>query len=149
MSDKSNEESPVVLYTSPDGKVIVNAIVQNETLWLTQAAMAQLFGVAPQNITYHLKNIFKSGELNELATCKEILQVQEEGGRRVERLLKHYSLDAIIAVGYRVDSMRATQFRIWATNVLNRTQKIVSDFDREVKRLLDGEKPGKRGAGEA
>lgn len=134
-----NEESPVVLYTSPDGKVMVNAIVQNETLWITQAAMAQLFGVAPQNVTYHLKNIFKSGELDELSTCKEILQVQEEGGRRVERLLKHYSLDAIIAVGYRVDSMRATQFRIWATKVLK--EFIIKGFALDDNRLKKGNNP--------
>lgn len=72
---------PVVLYTSPDGKMMVNAIVKDETLWMTQAGMAELFGVTPQSVTYHLKNIFNSGELNELATCKEILQVQNEGGK--------------------------------------------------------------------
>ena len=112
-------ETPVALYRTEDGTVRVSALVQDETLWLTQAAMATLFDVAPQNITYHLKQIYESDELREGATCKEILQVQKEGGRKVSRTLKHYNLDAIIAVGYRVNSRRATQFRIWATKSVN------------------------------
>ncbi|MBR1608143.1 MAG: virulence RhuM family protein [Kiritimatiellae bacterium] len=132
-------ETPVVLYQTEDGTVRVSALVQDETLWLTQAAMAALFDVAPQNITYHLKQVYESDELREEATCKEILQVQNEGGRKVSRSRKFYDLDAIIAVGYRVNSKRATQFRIWATGVLreyelfNRTQRIDSDFDKLVR----------------
>ena len=102
-SENNNEEMPVVLYTSPDGKVMVNAIVKDETLWMTQAGMAELFGVTPQSVTYHLKNIFNSGELSELSTCKEILQVQNEGGRIIQRKVKVYNLDMIISVGYRVN----------------------------------------------
>lgn len=128
-------ETPVALYRTEDGTVRVSALVQDETLWLTQAAMATLFDVAPQNITYHLKQIYESDELREGATCKEILQVQKEGGRKVSRTLKHYNLDAIIAVGYRVNSRRATQFRIWATGVLR--EYIVKGFALDDKRLKE------------
>ena len=138
-NSNSSSECPVVLYTTPDGRITVHAIVRDETLWMTQAAMAELFDVAPQNITYHLKNIFKSGELSESATCKEILQVQEEGSREVERVRKYYSLDVIIAVGYRVDSMRATQFRIWATSVLK--EFIIKGFALDDNRLKKGNNP--------
>ena len=160
---ENNEELPVVLYTSSDGQVRVNALVKDETLWMTQAGMAELFGVTPQSITYHLKNIYNSGELVELSTCKEILQVQNEGDRAISRNRKFYNLDAIIAVGYRVDSHRATHFRIWATSVLKeyiikgfalddkRLKKggnpFGEDFDKAVKRLLDGESPDAAGNG--
>ena len=126
-------ETPVVLYRTEDGTVRVSALVQNETLWLTQAAMAALFDVAPQNITYHLNQIYESDELREVATCKEILQVQNEGERKVSRSRKFYNLDAIIAVGYRVNSKRATQFRIWATGVLR--EYIVKGFALDDRRL--------------
>lgn len=132
-------ELPVVLYASPDGRVVVNALVKDETLWMTQAGMAELFGVTPQSITYHLKNIHQSGELEESATCKEILQVQNEGGREVSRSRKFYNLDAIIAVGYRVDSFRATRFRIWATGVLR--EYIVKGFALDDERLKKGANP--------
>ena len=126
----------------------VNALVKDETLWMTQMALAELFGCTLENVIMHLKNIYSEQELQDSATTKEFLVVRTEGTRQVSRSIKHYNLDAIIAVGYRVNSRRATQFRIWATSILfNRTQKIISDFDREVKRLLDGDKPdsGKRG----
>ena len=115
--DRGNDES-VVLYTTPDGAVKVNAVIKNETLWLTQAAMAELFGVGSQAITKHLKNIYAEGELSLEATCSKMEQVQNEGKRSISRELLFYNLDAIIAVGYRVNSRRATQFRIWATQVL-------------------------------
>ena len=92
--------------------------LEGETIWLTQKQMAELFGCAPQNITYHLKTIFKIGELKEEATCKEFLQVQIEGGRKMTRHQKFYNLDAIISVGYRVNSIRGVKFRQWATTVL-------------------------------
>lgn len=136
---ENNEELSVVLYTSADGKVRVNALVKDETLWMTQAGMAELFGVTPQSITYHLKNIYNSGELVELSTCKEILQVQNEGDRAISRNRKFYNLDAIIAVGYRVDSHRATQFRIWATSVLK--EYIIKGFALDDKRLKKGGNP--------
>jgi hypothetical protein len=132
-------ELPIVLYSTPDGRVVVNALVKDETLWMTQAGMAELFGVTPQSITYHLKNIHQSGELDEAATCKEILQVQNEGGRKISRSRKFYNLDAIIAVGYRVDSFRATRFRIWATGVLR--EYIVKGFALDDERLKKGGNP--------
>lgn len=89
--------------------------MEGKTVWLTQAAMARLYQTAPQNITRHLKNIYDEGEQEEAATCKEYLQVRSEGGRRVQRSLKHYSLDMIIAAGYRVNSHIGTQFRQGAT----------------------------------
>ena len=92
--------------------------LEDETIWLTQKQMAELFGCAPQNITYHLKEIFKIGELAEASTCKEFLQVQIEGGRRMSRHQKRYNLDVIISVGYRVNSIRGVRFRQWATSVL-------------------------------
>ena len=106
-------ELPIVLYSTPDGRVVVNALVKDETLWMTQAGMAELFGVTPQSITYHLKNIHQSGELDEAATCKEILQVQNEGGREISRSRKFYNLDAIIAVGYRGRRHHSQRPAIW------------------------------------
>lgn len=108
----------IVIFNNDDGEVKVQIDAVNETIWLSQKGIAKLFGVTPQNITIHLKAIYQDGELVESATCKEILQVQTEGARRVGRMTKFYNLDAIIAVGYRVNSKRATQFRIWATKTL-------------------------------
>lgn len=89
-----------------------------ETIWATQAQMAELFDVTAQNITIHLRKIYQEGELDEESTCKEYLQVREEGGREVTRRVKAYNLDAIISVAYRVNSRKATDFRIWATKIL-------------------------------
>lgn len=101
-----------------DGMPQLEVWLEDETIWLTQKQMGELFGCAPQNITYHLKGIYKIGELSEPATCKEILQVQIEGGRRISRRQKFYNLDAIISVGFRVNSIRGVKFRQWATSVL-------------------------------
>ena len=109
--------------------------LEDETVWLTQAQMAQLFGCVPQNITYHLKTIFKIGELEETATCKEILQVQIEGARRVSRRQKLYNLDAIISVGFRVNSIRGVKFRQWATSVLKEYLLRGSVRDRRISKL--------------
>ncbi|MCC5812925.1 MAG: virulence protein RhuM/Fic/DOC family protein [Ectothiorhodospiraceae bacterium] len=111
-------QSPIVIFEDADKAVEVRLDKDQETVWLTQAQMAELFGVKPQNITMHLKNVYDEGELAEDATCKDFLQVQQEGGREVRRKRKHYNLDAVISVGYRVSSARATRFRIWATRVL-------------------------------
>jgi hypothetical protein len=95
-----------ILYQTEDGKTRIQVRLENETVWLTQAAMAELFQTTPQNITLHIKAICAEGELPEGATCKEYLQVRSEGGRTVNRKLKHYNLDMILAVGYRVSSNR-------------------------------------------
>jgi hypothetical protein len=119
MSKQLQKLSNFVIFQTEEGKVNIDVFFAYETLWLTQKIMAQLFGTTPQNITLHIGNIFSEGELEEDATSKEFLQVQQEGKRQVQRKQKFYSLDAIIAVGYRVNSNRATKFRIWATDVLH------------------------------
>jgi prophage maintenance system killer protein len=111
-------QAPIIIFEDADKAVEVRLDTDRETVWLTQAQMAELFDVKPQNITMHLKNVYEDGELVEGSTCKDFLQVQQEGGREVQRKRKHYSLDAVISVGYRVSSTRATRFRIWATRVL-------------------------------
>ena len=112
------QKSQMLMFESEDGKFHIDVRFEDETVWLTQAKMAELFEVAPQNITLHIKNIYNDGELQEDTTCKDFLQVRQEGSRQVQRMLKFYNLDVIISVGYRVNSRRATQFRQWATNVL-------------------------------
>ena len=111
-------EMPFLLYAGDDEKVHVRVLIHGETLWLPQRLMAELFQTTTDNIGLHLRNIYADGELAEKATAEDFSVVQNEGGRAVRRTLKHYSLDAIIAVGYRVSSKRATQFRIWATKRL-------------------------------
>ncbi|MCK4564408.1 MAG: virulence RhuM family protein [Verrucomicrobia bacterium] len=122
-----------LVYEAADGQLKLDVRLEEETVWLTQRLMAELFQVKPQNITMHLKSIFEEGELAEMATCKEFLQVQEEGTRTVSRRQKYYNLDAIISVGYRVKSQIATQFRIWATQRLR--EYIVKGFTMDDERL--------------
>jgi len=112
------QKSEILIYQTADGRTKIDVRLDEETVWLTKKLMAQLFQVKPQNITMHLKNIYLEGELNQEATCKKFLQVQPEGGRKVERKQKFYNFDAIISVGYRIKSQIATQFRIWATQRL-------------------------------
>lgn len=126
-----------LIYTTPNNEVRVDVFIQEETIWLTQKAMSILFETTPQNITIHIKNIFESEELEEFRTCKEILQVQKEGNRQVERTQKYYNLDVIISVGYRVNSSKATQFRIWATNTLK--EFVIKGFVMDDKRLKQGQ----------
>ena len=105
----------LILYRTEDGRAAVQLRAEEGTLWLTQGDIAALFGTTPQNITQHVKAIYTEGELTEGPTCKELLQVRPEGGREVTRTLKHYNLEMILAIGYRVRSPRGTQFRQWAT----------------------------------
>ena len=112
------EKNEIVLFESRDGAVTLPVPVRDESVWLTRMQMADLFDVTPQNITIHLKKVYAAGELEREATSKDFLRVQTEGGRQITRSVNCYSLDAIISVGYRVNSTRATQFRIWATSVL-------------------------------
>ncbi|ARU29194.1 virulence protein RhuM/Fic/DOC family protein [Cellvibrio sp. PSBB006] len=130
-----NNQQQIQLYTSEDGQVRLEVTQDADTLWLTQAQIAELFVVSPQNITMHLKKIYAEQELKEESTCKDYLQVQSEGGREVKRTRKHYNLDAIISVGYRVNSNRATQFRIWATNTLK--QHLVEGYTLNQRRLKE------------
>ena len=108
----------VLLYSDSEGKEFVSVVFQNETFWLTQSGMAELFGCSADNISLHLKNIYTEGELEPEATTEEFSVVRQEGSRQVRRSIDHYSLDAIIAVGYRVNSKKATRFRQWATRTL-------------------------------
>lgn len=132
-----NSIKKFILYATPSGDVRLDVFLENETLWLTQKAISLLFDTTPQNITTHIKNVYESNELDEMATCKEILQVQTEGARQVSRTQKMYNLDVIISVGYRVNSTKATQFRIWATNTLK--EYIIKGFVLDDKRLKQGQ----------
>lgn len=118
MSDDQLNKSDFLLYTAPDGAVKIGVFFEDETVWLTQKHMAELFNVDVRTINEHLQNIFDSGELNISATVRKIRIVQSEGKRKVKRDVNFYNLDAIISVGYRVNSRQATQFRIWATKTL-------------------------------
>jgi prophage maintenance system killer protein len=116
----SNNEldNKIVIYQTEDGKTQLDVKLENETVWLTQAQMTELFQTTKQNISLHINNIFKDGELDRNATVKEYLTVQKEGQRTIRRKVKYYDLDVIISVGYRVKSIRGTRFRQWATSVL-------------------------------
>jgi prophage maintenance system killer protein len=112
------EEKKIIIYQSEDGQTKIDVRLENDTVWLTQAQMAELFQKTPQNITMHIRNAYNEGELEKESTCKEFLQVQTEGTRQVTRIQKFYDLDVIISVGYRVKSKRGTAFRIWANKIL-------------------------------
>ena len=139
MSDDATPPSGLILYQTEDGRTRIQCRMEDETVWLTQAQMAELFQTTPQNVTLHLKAIFDEGELSEAATCKEYLQVRQEGRREVARQLRHYRLEAILAVGFRVRSHRGTQFRQWATARLG--EYLVKGFTMDDERLKNP--PGK------
>ncbi|MEI8267299.1 MAG: RhuM family protein [Betaproteobacteria bacterium] len=122
-----------LLYQTEDGRTRVECRIADETLWLTQAGIGELFATTPQNVTQHLKVIFAEGELSAEATCKEDLQVRVEGGREVQRRVRYYRLEAILAVGYRVRSVRGTQFRRWATERLG--EYLIKGFTLDDDRL--------------
>jgi len=109
----------LIIYQAESGAIELKGDIANETVWITQKQLSQVFDVTTQNITIHLKQIFKDNELEEKATCKESLQVQKEGNRSVKRKIKEYNLDVMIAVGYRINSVVGTKFRKWATKTLN------------------------------
>jgi len=139
--DETTKRNDIIIYSTPTGDVKVEVIFNDETFWLTQKRMAELFGVESNTITYHLKEIFKSGELVLEATTRKIRVVQKEGNRDVNRETDFYNLDAIIAAGYRVNSFQATQFRIWATKTLK--EFIVKGFVLDDDRLKQGKSFGK------
>ncbi len=132
----SPNQSEIVLYTTTDGKIKIDTVFQNETIWLTQKKMGELFDVKRPAITKHLKNIFESGELDEKVVGSILEHTTQHGaieGKTQTKPVKYYNLDAIIAVGYRVNSKRATQFRIWATNILK--EYIIKGFAMDDDRL--------------
>lgn len=136
MSDLIPSNNNFILYTAPNGNVKIEAYIQDETIWLTQQKMADVFGVTKSTISEHLSNIYDSGELEKQATVRKFRTVQIEGEREVARNLEYYNLDVIISVGYRVNSTKATQFRIWATNILK--EFIVKGFAIDDDRLKQG-----------
>lgn len=136
MSDM-NKEMRMVLYHADDSDTEVNVVIQNDSIWATQKSMAELFAVNPPAINKHLKNIYAEGELQESSTISKMEIVQNEGGRQVKRLVDFYNLDAIISVGYRVNSRSATKFRIWATGVLK--EYMIKGFVLDDERIKQGE----------
>lgn len=139
--DNNIKKSDFLLYSAPDGSIKIEVFFEDETVWLTQKHMAELFGVEVATINYHIKEIFESGELNERATIRKIRIVQHEGGRKVEREVNFYNLDGIISVGYRVNSRQATQFRVWATGTLRNF--IIKGYALDADRLKNGSHFGK------
>lgn len=125
--------SSIEIYQSDDGQVQLQLRLEQDSLWLTQAQMAELFETSSDNISLHLKNIYQEGELQEQSTTEDFSVVRQEGKRQVQRRIKHYNLDAIISVGYRVSSNRATQFRIWATRTLK--QHLIEGYTINQRRL--------------
>lgn len=131
-----SNEFNFLIYRSALEDVSVDAVIKNDTIWINQQAMAELFDCTSDNISLHLKNIYAEGELSELATTEDFSVVQQEGARQVQRKKKFYNLDAIISVGYRVNSKRATNFRIWATSILN--EYMTKGFAMDDERLKQG-----------
>lgn len=139
--DLDRRNGDVVVYQAPNGGAQVDVYLSGDTVWLTQRQMGQVFGTTPENVAMHLRGIFSSEELTEQATTKDLLVVQTEGKRQVRRRLKHYNLDAIISVGYRVNTKRSVQFRQWATRTLR--EHLIRGFTTNDRRL------GERGLREA
>jgi len=139
--DIVKQQSDFILYTSNDGDVNVEVVLKDETVWLTQKAMSGLFEVKVPAISKHLANIYETGELRKESTISILETVQKEGNRKVRREMEFYNLDAIIAVGYRVNSYQATQFRIWATKTLK--EYIIKGFILDDERLKQGKLFGK------
>jgi len=141
--DKNNKPAQqnffkeMLIYATPDEKIKVEVFLRNENIWLTQARIAALFGVDRTVITKHLQNIYETGELNKESTCAKFAQVQSEGERQVTRDVEFYNLDAIISVGYRVNSIQATHFRVWATERLK--EYIIKGFTMDDERLKNPE----------
>ncbi len=133
MNEKNNQ---IIIYNSADGQTKIEVQMKDDTVWLSQKQMAELFDCTLENVIFHLQSIYKSTELSEETTTKESLVVRQEGGRAVQRNIKIYNLDAIISVGYRVNSLRGTQFRIWATQRLR--EYIIKGFTMDDDRLAEG-----------
>ena len=134
-------ESNFIIYKTEDGSVSVDAILKDETIWITQKGMAELFDCSSDNIGLHLKNIYSDEELLKETTTEKYSVVRKDGNRQVKRTLEFYNLDAIIAVGYRVNSKKATQFRIWATNTLK--EYMIKGFVIDKEKMKNGPKFGK------
>ena len=139
-TDKPNE-GELILYQTPEGTVRIEVLYESETFWLSQKKIAELFGVELPTISFHLKTIYESGELRPDSTLRGVRRVQREGNREVSREIEFYNLDAIISVGYRVNSAQATQFRIWATQTLR--DVVIKGFVLDDERLKLNKRFGK------
>lgn len=126
-------DGDIIIYQTEDGLTKIDVKIENETVWLSQQQMAELYNTTKQNISLHIKNIFDENELNENSTVKEFLTVQKEGNRNVERNVKFYNLDMIISLGYRIKSKIATNFRKWATERLK--EYMIKGFTMDDERL--------------
>jgi hypothetical protein len=138
--DHAQEPSHLLFYRSPAGDTQVQVLYRGESFWMPQKAIAELFGVGTPAVSKHLKSIFETGELRREATVSILERVRQEGARRVTRALEHYNLDAVIAVGYRINSYQATQFRVWATQTLK--DFVIKGFVLDDERLKQGERFG-------
>lgn len=136
MDNSVDKYSQFIFYQGEDGSVKIQVILGDETIWATQNSIAEIFETTKQNVSYHLSNIYREGELVKGATVKEILTVQREGSRNVSRNIEFYNLDVIISVGYRISSPKATTFRIWATSVLK--EYMIKGFALDDERLKQG-----------
>lgn len=136
ISRAMDKQMQFLIYNTPEEQVSVDVIVKDETIWVTKRTMAELFGCSSGNISLHLKNIYASNELQENSTTEEFSVVRKEGSRNIKRKVTFYNLDAIISVGYRVNSSKATKFRIWATQVLK--EYIQKGFAMDDERLKQG-----------
>lgn len=134
MTEEKNNQ--IIIYSSEDGQTKLEVRLTGETVWLSQKQMSELFDCSIDNVALHLKNIYSEGELDEQVTAEESSVVQKEGGRNVRRLVRLYNLDAIISVGYRVNSLRGTQFRMWATQRLK--EYVIKGFTMDDERLAEG-----------
>ena len=128
----------IEIYKSPNGNTEISVKLNEETVWLSQQQMAELFETSRTNIVEHIKHIYEEGELEEISTCRKFRQVQIEGKRQVSREIPFYNLDLILSLGYRVKSVTATQFRKWATNILK--QYLVEGYVINQKRLEQEQK---------
>src|SRR3990167_8375067 len=137
-NNSTNKESSILFYSTPTGEIKIEVFFQDETVWLTQKLLAELFDTSKQNISLHLNNIFREDELSEKSVVKDFLTTAEDGKKYQT---KYYNLDVIIAVGYRINSSRATQFRIWATKTLR--EFIIKGFVLDDERLKNGSHFGK------
>ena len=126
----------IIIYQIVGDEQKIRVRIEDENVWLTQKLIAELYGTTPQNITQHLKSIYTEGEVSQKSTCKDFLQVQQEGKRKIKRITSFYSLEVIIAVGYRVNSERGTQFRKWATERLR--EFLIKGFTLDDERLKQG-----------
>lgn len=134
--DNLENQTNFLFYASESGNINVQVIIDEETVWMNEKAIAEVFNTSRQNINYHINNIFLEGELSKSSVCKEILHTRKLGNNTFEQSTTYFNLDAIISIGYRVNSVEATQFRIWATNVLK--EYLIKGFALDDDRLKQG-----------